>query len=375
MAPHLQTPKKNRIKGAVEFATLKGLKISNTELALLFKVSRDQVAYALQSEDERTRRRSDLKRTNAQKLTERDLDRVELFLRENGPEGHQLSWAELLDQFGFEITPRTLRDRLAKRSVFTYIAVEKPYLDEKLATLRVQWAKRMLEKYPKATDWHHVRFSDEVHFGWGPDSRKLVIRHRGNGWRAHPDTIYRKETRPKNKKALSSSDTKRLHYWAAVGYNFKSPIVRYEIPSNSNGKMTQQVYVEAILEPHIAQWCLETNQWCLEEDNDSGHGLQGKDNLILRWKQAHGMSQNPSATHRWYANCPQSPDLAIIEDTWSYPKAYVRRRPHWDDELVDEMVREAWADLPQKWVNKLVNSMPQRLQDVITSGGQLVEMR
>jgi DNA-directed RNA polymerase subunit F len=87
------------------------------------------------------------------------------------------------------------------------------------------------------------------------------------------------------------------------------------------------------------------------------------------------MSNDSSTKHTYYANCRSSPDFAIIEDTWQYPKNYVRKRPHWTDELVDELVQEAWHDIPQEWINRLVDSMPQRLRDCIQSKGQLVEWR
>ena len=87
------------------------------------------------------------------------------------------------------------------------------------------------------------------------------------------------------------------------------------------------------------------------------------------------MKRDPSGKHRYYFNCSHSLDLSIIEDIWQYPKQYVRLRPHWDDKLVAELAQEAWDKVPKDWINRLVNSMPQRLRDVIASRGQMVEMR
>jgi hypothetical protein len=139
--------------------------------------------------------------------------------------------------------------------------------------------------------------------------------------------------------------------------------------------MTQQVYIDSILDPIVAQWCLETEPWVFEEDGDSGHGPGKKENPVSQWKEAHGISKDPSALHRQYFNCRHSPDFSIIEDVWQYPKQYVRTRPHWSDELVTELALEAWDQIPQDWINKLVDSIPQRLQDCIDSKGQLTEMR
>ena len=144
---------------------------------------------------------------------------------------------------------------------------------------------------------------------------------------------------------------------------------------NQNGKLTQQAYIDQILEPGVSKWCSDRSEWVLEEDNDSGYGNKDSNNLVQKWKRDYGITQSDQSAHRCYFNCPRSPDLAIIEDGWSYPKNYVKKRSHWDDQIVDELAREAWRQMPQPWINQLVDSMPQRLQDVIASGGQMVEMR
>ena len=368
----LETPQKNRILRAVQILQSKGIKYTKKELSQEFGVTRNQIDYTLAKGPGRTQKRSQLKAKNNEKLTERDLDRVEEFIKNNGPEGHHINWAELLDQFGFNIDWKTLRDRMAPRSIFTFVPSQKPHIGEKLAKKRVNWAKTMLQRYPTKFDWRRVRFSDEVHFGWGPEGRILIIRHRGNGWRNHPDCIQRLETRDKKNE---EDQSKRVHFWGAIGYNFKSPLIEYTVPSNTNGKMTQEVYVNQILNEEVIKWTKEPVEWVLEEDNDSGHGAKGLNNKVNQWKRAHGMSQSKDNLHKWYFNCPRSPDLAIIEDGWSYPKQYVKKRPHWNDEVVVELGKEGWDLMPQEFINKLVDSMPQRLQDVIDSGGQLVNQR
>ena len=55
------------------------------------------------------------------------------------------------------------------------------------------------------------------------------------------------------------------------------------------------------------------------------------------------------------------------------PKDWVKKRPYWDDELVEELAQEAWKNITQKWINDKVDSMPQRLRDVINSDGQMAE--
>jgi hypothetical protein len=53
----------------------------------------------------------------------------------------------------------------------------------------------------------------------------------------------------------------------------KIPVIFYDIPSNSNGKMAQKAYITQILEP----WIDRGDDFALEEDGDSGQGA------ILLW--------------------------------------------------------------------------------------------
>lgn len=46
----------------------------------------------------------------------------------------------------------------------------------------------------------------------------------------------------------SEKDKNYYHCLAAVGHNFKSNVHFYEITRNTNGKMSQQLYIDKILE-------------------------------------------------------------------------------------------------------------------------------
>ena len=103
---------------------------------------------------------------------------------------------------------------------------------------------------------------------------------------------------------------KKAHTWAVVGHNFKSKLVFYDVPTNTNGKMTAQAYVDKILEPVVKPWIQENNNFVLEEDRDSGHGISVKltpaTKLVKDWKEANGLTS--------FFNCSGSPDLSPIED-------------------------------------------------------------
>ena len=57
--------------------------------------------------------------------------------------------------------------------------------------------------------------------------------------------------------------------------------MRYKVPTNTNGKMTQEVYVAHILEPIVSKWCEnKEEEWVLEEDNDSGYRVKDNGNVV-----------------------------------------------------------------------------------------------
>jgi len=86
--------------------------------------------------------------------------------------------------------------------------------------------------------------------------------------------------------------------------------VQYDIPSNSNSKMIQKVYLDAILKPVVKPWLDQGAHFILEEDGDSWHGPLGQ-NIGKKWKQKHGL--------RHFFNCPGSPDMSPIEKAWKVP--------------------------------------------------------
>jgi len=160
----------------------------------------------------------------------------------------------------------------------------------------MEYARRMLEQYPTKEYWRRVRFSDEVHFGHGPQGRLLIIRKKGQ---RYCQNCIQEVGGP------AKTEKNKVHAWAAIGYDFKSNLVFYDVPSNTNGKMTLQVYKDSILEPVVKEWLQKKQDFVLEEDRDSGHGT-GKQNIVQIWKKENGLE------HYW--NCPRSPDLSPIEN-------------------------------------------------------------
>ncbi|KAF1978872.1 hypothetical protein BU23DRAFT_448526, partial [Bimuria novae-zelandiae CBS 107.79] len=156
-----------------------------------------------------------------------------------------------------------------------------------------------------------VGFSDEVHWGVGPQDKQRIIPKPGEGYCT--DCIQEQLNR------VDEKHFERAHSWAAVGYNFKSNLHFYNVPGNRNGKMSLQAYRDQILEPIVKPWIDHGDDFVLKEDGDSGHGT-GKSNIVRTWKRTHKLES--------YFNCHSSPDLSPIDNCWLPPKQYLKRFPH-----------------------------------------------
>jgi hypothetical protein len=171
------------------------------------------------------------------------------------------------------------------------VACHRSITSDVLAETRLEFAKEMLPKYPTKEDWRSVRFTDESHLGFGPEVWVWVTRKPG---KVHcPDCVQ--EAPPKRKE-----HEKKVHVWAAIGYDYKSELYRYH-PLNSNGAINQQIYL-GLLKKEVSGW---PQDWVLEEDGASGRG-KGEKSELHKWKK----TDHP----KFYFSSAHSPDLAHVEN-------------------------------------------------------------
>ncbi|XTI92257.1 hypothetical protein V2W45_1317896 [Cenococcum geophilum] len=127
--------------------------------------------------------------------------------------------------------------------------------------------------------------------------------------------------------------------------------------------MTLVGYVN-ILNAIVLPWLKNKEDFVLKEDNNGAHGT-GKKNIVRTWKEEHNL--------KYFFNCHNSPDLSPIENCWQPPKQYIRKFPHWDKDDTRELAQEGWDKVRRdfSFINKRVDSMPQRLRDCIDQDGQM----
>jgi hypothetical protein len=87
----------------------------------------------------------------------------------------------------------SVKRAMYERGYSDFIAAETDYVDDKLAARCFKWAEKMLAERPRPEDWHDVRFSDEVHFSYGPEGKVHIKRKRGE--RYLPDCLGKSSQR------------------------------------------------------------------------------------------------------------------------------------------------------------------------------------
>jgi hypothetical protein len=282
--PHYDTPKKARVREAI--STLQSTGVYNgqhTKQAVFDRlgVSKTQ-GYAIlrqKPNTDRTFPTAGEKETRGAPhiISQEYIWRMEEILRNADVEERAMTWLALGEEAGLNrVSERTIQRAIGRLDYHKCVACQRGWVSKDLAERRVEFAKRMLVKYPNPDQWKRVRFSDEVHFSLGPQGKLMIIRKPGERYCRN---YIQEEREPEE------IDKKKLHAWAAVGFNFKSELVFYTIPSNSNGKMTIKVYAEEILEKHVKSWLDRGDDFVLEEDRDSSHGIgskskNAKDNIV-----------------------------------------------------------------------------------------------
>ena len=153
-----------------------------------------------------------------------------------------------------------------------------------------------------APEWKLIHFSDKTHFAVSQENHCWIIRYYNK--RHEPDYIQYKSQR----NAIT------LHYWATVGWNFKSDLDLYQ-DNKGAGNFTIDTYIKVLkrtylskLQRHKKQYLGTKGEFILKEDGDSAHKNQSQRNKVVTFKNKHEI--------KYYKNCPYSPDLFIIETVW-----------------------------------------------------------
>lgn len=411
---HGDTPKKAMVRGTISYLESQGLPVNKSAIFRHFALSRSQ-GYAALSVPASKRKDPGWEETRGRpsKISDEDQQKMEALLWSGDDLGDagiginlNLNWAGLAKLAGVETecNPRTLHRTLGTLSYRRCLGCGRGWVHKKCREKRVEFSRRMLDMYPMVEDWRAVRFSCELHFGFGLDGATRLLPRPGEKYCpgcgdagcsdddvANDDVIANKASTGRGNQF--GRDVKRVHAWAAAGYGFKSDLIFYDdsMSPTSTGTISMSDYRDKVLDKAVKTWMTPATAtsgqqpFVLEEDTDSfAHGSASKVNIAQQWKEANGL--------RYHFSCGESPDLSPLDSLWPQGKQWKREVPmpesvvlkeredadekprsaEWDDEVLRQAAREAWRALEQDRINVWVDFMTQRLREVIESEGKMV---
>ena len=189
-------------------------------------------------------------------------------------------------------------------------------------------------------DWHCVIFSDEKKFNLdGPD-----------GWRYYWHDLRDEQTILAKRHSGGGS----IMVWAAFSWSGKSEICFVSHRLNSAR------YIE-VLESHLLPVAegIAGKDYVFQQDNAPCHSSK----LVKSW-----LTSNKINSMKWPA---YSPDLNPIENLWGIlsRKVYENGRQFKDIESLKAAILESWASIEVEMCQKLIESMKNRIYDVIVNHG------
>ena len=243
----------------------------------------------------------------------------------------------------------TLSRALHKWGYQKPIPYTSPFLSRASKVARLKFAQQYQRK--TNTFWRQGIYTDESSFSTRTLRRQRVWRQENE--RYNPDCIQ----------WTFHSGRSSVMMWAAIGYNFKGPL-HILVKEKGHRGIDAEAYRVQVLERSLAEIQAQHPQAFVVEDNAPIHGRKKK---TSRCNEARCIYHIHSID--WP---PSSPDLNPIEWIWRWMKQRLRgRRPcgGWKFGDLTQAIYEVWDELQVEDYQKIIDSMPTRLQEVWERGG------
>lgn len=245
------------------------------------------------------------------------------------------------NEYHINLGVRTVRKRLREAGLRGCVAAKKPLLSDANCAKRLRFARE--HKNWTVNQWRKVLFSDESTYELFCGEKRVYVRRRVG-------ERYKKECCvPTVKHGFGS-----LMVWGCISGFGIGRLHRCV------GTVNQDQYIRILQEvmlPSSADLFGRRNQFIFMHDNAPCHKAK-KVTGFLRQKQIQVFD--------WP---PQSPDMNPIENVWEILFQKVKgTKPKNLDELW-EGLQTQWNNIPQEKIDRLIESMPERMNKVIKAHG------
>ncbi|OKL63748.1 hypothetical protein UA08_00738 [Talaromyces atroroseus] len=292
---------------------------------------------------ERVSKKSD-RRGRPKKISD-DLTQKMILLLENS--NGDMSWEQLGHSVGVDgVHMQTIRNYMIKEGYCKRIACQQKWLTKQARETRMQYA---LAHHKWQTEWRSVLFNDFVNFGLGTTQKAKVFNRKDE--RLCDDCLQSRE----------EIDNAVFHCWAMVGYDYKGPLIFLQSEDSDISAMSQHDYLSQIIQPHVQPIATVRRMIYLENGSGGYENATASQNLV----HAHLDSLRLPYIH----NPEASPDLNILKDVLLILKKRLQKRSIGDQVQLKIAVLEEWDKITTKEINKLVDSMKQRMDKVLARKG------
>jgi transposase len=249
----------------------------------------------------------------------------------------------LQTDIGVNLSVESVRRILRRHGLFARIKRKKPLLTKTHRKCRLAWANKC--RNWTIDDWRRIIWSDESKYQiFGSDGRKYC-------WKKPGEPLKDQHIMPTVKFGGGS-----IMVWGCMSADGVGELRKID------GKMDADVYVDILntnLLGSLLETTLEKDEILFQQDNDSKHTS----------KKAKGwFRENEIAVLDWPS---QSPDLSPIENLWNEVDIRMRRLPGSlsnRDELWEKL-QIAWNSVDIDFCERLIESMPERVREVIQAKG------
>jgi transposase len=253
------------------------------------------------------------------------------------------SLADITNTITTQASRSTVRRELKDMGFRCRVAPKKPFLNEKHKADRLAFAQA--HRHWTIEDWSRVIWTDESSFELGKLTRTVRV------WRRAYEKYYPDCLAPTFKSGRVS-----VMVWGAFTATSKSNLIQMPVGRRKAVDFTEIIYDGELEDYYFSHHDLEPP--ILMEDGAPTHTAA----VSAVWRDLRGMKKL-----RWPA---QSPDLNPIENLWYICKTRLQKkaRPHNKEDLWLE-VEKTWKELTQESLALLVQSMPERIEDIIKAKG------
>ena len=248
--------------------------------------------------------------------------------------------AELQTELNITSPETTIRRRAHEIGLYGRVARKKPYLNKANRGKRLEYARTYREK--PLCFWNNVIWSDESKFNLFGSDKKVMV------WRSTKEELEPRCTVPTVKHGGGN-----VKCWGC----FSSSGVGNLVFIDEN--MTGELYRD-ILQKNLLQSAKKLNMakdWWFQHDNDPKHTAR----IVKNW-----LDQKRIQRLKWPSF---SPDMNPIEHLWDEVERRTKKEQPKNEKDLQECLTRVWNGIEKPVLKKLVDSVPNRLNEVIRMKG------